>query len=116
MIGITIISLGCVGLQGQKTTTIELDGNPTTGYTWVYTVSPEGIVREVSNQYIANRTNNNVAGSGGRFVFTFEAITAGEAELVFSYLRLWEEGIPPVNTVKYKAVVDDNNNLTLTKI
>ena len=110
---IVALSFGCSGTQEQKTATIELEGNPTTGYTWVYTMSPEGIVHEVSNQYTASKTGERVVGSGGKFVFTFEAIAEGEAELVFSYLRPWEEGIPPVEAVIYKAIVDDRNNLTL---
>ena len=101
--------------QGQNTAAIELEGNPTTGYTWVYTMSPEGIAREVSNKYIPNKTNKARAGSGGKFVFIFEAITAGEAELAFSYLRVWEEDTPPLRTVIYKVIVDDKNNLTLTE-
>ena len=105
---------GCSGIPEQMTTTIELDGNPTTGYTWVYTMLPEGIVREVSNDYVPNRTN--VVGSGGKFIFTFEAITEGATELNFSYLRVWEEGIAPAQTVIYNAIVDDKKNLTLMKL
>jgi predicted secreted protein len=94
---------------------VELEGNPTTGYTWVCTISPEGVVNEVSNEYIPDNTNPNIVGSGGKFVFTFEAVAAGEAELVFSYLRPWEEGIPALKTVIYKTIVDGNKNLTLTE-
>jgi predicted secreted protein len=90
-------------------------GNPTTGYIWVCTISPEGVVREVSNEYIPDNTNPNIVGSGGKFVFTFEAVAAGEAELVFSYLRPWEEGKPALKTVKYKAIADADKNLTLTE-
>ena len=102
-------------MQEQKTAVIELEGNPTTGYTWVCSISPEGIVREVSNKYIPNNTNEKIVGSGGKFVFTFEAMSEGEAELVFSYLRIWEEAIPPIDTVIYRAIVDNKNNLILTK-
>ena len=112
---IGMFSFGCVGMQEQKTATIELEGNPTTGYTWIYTMSPEGIVREISNNYIPDKTNKEIVGSGGKFVFTFEAISSGVTELAFSYLRVWEEGTPPIKAVIYKAVVDDKNNLTITR-
>ena len=94
---------------------IELEGNPTTGYIWVYSMSPENIIREVSNEYIANRTGSNIVGSGGKFVFVFEPINTGESELVFSYLRPWEENTPPLRTETFKAIVDNNNNLTLSQ-
>ena len=96
--------------QGQKTAAIELDGNPTTGYTWVYTMSPEGIAREVANKYIPDETDEAAAGSGGKYVFIFEATAAGEAELTFSYLRVWEEDIPPLRTVIYKVIADGKNS------
>ena len=115
LICIAALGLGCSATQKQKTATVELTGNPTTGYTWVYTMSPEGVVAEVSNEYIADKTNGAVVGSGGKFIFTFEALTAGEAELVFSYLRVWEKNIPAVETTVYRVIVDDKNGLTLTK-
>ena len=93
--------------------TINLDGNPTTGYSWVCAISPEGVVREVSNEYIPNQNAQKLVGAGGKFVFTFEAIAEGEAELIFSYLRVWEKDIPPLETVIYKAIVDNKKNLTL---
>ena len=101
---------GCLGLQ--KKAVIELAGNPTTGYSWEYTMSPENIIREVSNEYIADKTETNVVGSGGKFVFTFEAVTQGETTLVFSYRRPWEDD-PPAQTITYKALVDGKNNITL---
>ena len=113
---IAMVSLfGCAGMQARKTETIELEGNPTTGYTWVYSMSPEGVVAEVSNEYIPDQTAPGVVGSGGKFVFTFEAVAAGEAELVFSYLRTWEGTIPALRTAIYRAIVDNKNNLTLTE-
>ena len=110
-----ILLPGCAGMNGQKTATVELEGNPTTGYTWVYTMSPEGILRELSNEYVPDKAGSGIVGSGGKFIFTFEAISPGETELVFSYLRPWELAVPAINTVIYKAVVDDKNNLTLSR-
>ena len=112
---IAMLITGCAGMQGQKTAEIELEGNPTTGYTWVCTMSPEGVVREISKEYIPNETDQKVVGAGGKFIFTFEGISAGAADLVFSYLRTWEEGIPAIRTETYKAVVDGKNNLALTQ-
>ena len=121
---IGMLSFGCDGTQGQdiatvklegNMATVELEGNPTTGYTWVYTMSPEGIVREIFNDYVPDKTDDNVTGSGGKFIFTFEPVSEGEAELAFSYLRVWEKDIPAIKTVTYRAVVDDKGNLTLTK-
>jgi len=112
---ITVFLLfGCSGIQGSKM--IELDGNPTTGYKWVYNISREGIIREVSSEFLNANNDGMTAGSPGKFVFSFKAVSEGETELHFSYLRVWEEGVPAANTVIYKAVVDNRKKLTLTQI
>ena len=103
-------------MQERKTAIIGLEGNPTTGYMWLYAMSPLGIVREVSNDYVPDASSGNMVGVGGKFFFTFEAITTGEVELVFSYLRPWEENTSAVQTITYKAIVDDKYNLTLTQM
>ena len=113
LVYITVLLFGCSSIVEQRVETIVLEGNPTTGFTWVYTMSPEGVVREISNEYIADNTRGEIVGAGGQFVFVFEAIAAGEAELVFSYLRVWERDVPPLSTVMYKAIVDEKNNLTM---
>ena len=112
---LSFLLLQCTAAQEQKTITVELEGNATTGYTWVYTMSPEGVISELSNEYIPGKTNEGAVGAGGKYIFTFEAIAEGEAELVFSYLRKWETGVPPLKTETYKAIVDNKNNLTLIK-
>ena len=112
---LSLLSFGCSMTQEQKTASIELEGNATTGYSWVYTMSPEGVINELSNDYIPDKTNDGIAGSGGKFIFTFEAVSEGEAELVFSYIKKWETGVPPIKTVSYKAIVDNKGNLTLSK-
>jgi inhibitor of cysteine peptidase len=98
--------------QGNKTVKIKLEGNPTTGYTWEYEMSPDGIVREVSNDYASD---SSAVGSGGTFTFVFEGVAPGEAVLTFSYLRPWEEDEPPLETAVYKITVDANNRLTMAQ-
>ena len=117
---VAMLISGCTGMQEQKqeqkTVVIELEGNPTTGYTWVCAISPEGVAVEISKEYIPKENNENLVGSGGTFFFTFEAIAEGTAVLTFSYLRTWEEGVPAIKTETYKAVVDSKLNLILTQI
>jgi len=112
---LSVLSFGCSMTQEQKTAAIELEANATTGFVWVYTMSPENVIRLVSNEYVPDKNNEGITGGGGKQIFTFEAIAKGEVELVFSYLREWETGIPPLKTVTYKAIVDDKNSLTLEK-
>jgi len=97
----------------QTTATVELDGNPTTGYNWTCDITPDGVVSETSNGYVQNDNPDGKVGVGGKFQFDFVSVAPGEAELTFSYLRPWEDGVPAINTVVYKATVDDSLGLKL---
>ena len=101
--------------DGPNTATIKLEGNPTTGYNWVYSLVPDGIIKEVSSEYKQDSNLSNNSGVGGTFIFKFESVAPGEAELVFQYLREWENQ-PPADAIAYKVIVDENLNLTLREI
>jgi len=113
---LSFLSFGCSTMQEEKTGTIILEGNATTGYSWTYTISPaDGVVRYVSDKYTPNENKDGAAGVGGKHSFTFEAVAEGEAEIVFSYRREWQTDVAPEKTETYKAIVDSKNNLTLVE-
>ena len=115
---LTVTVVACsTSLAGTKAT-IELEGNPTTGYVWEAEIANPGIIEEVSNEYITAGQDDNdveVVGAGGVFRFTFKGITQGETEITFNYQRPWEEDTPPEETITYIAVVDSNYVVTLTQ-
>jgi predicted secreted protein len=82
----------------EKRIAIELEGNRSTGYSWICAMEPEGIVREVSAEYREAPGTENRAGRSGVFVFVFESIKPGAVELRFTYARPWESGIEPERT------------------
>ena len=106
--------VGCFSSSATKTATVELAGNATTGYSWAYTIDPEGIVQDVSDDYNQDSAPGGMTGVGGTYTFTFESVSQGEATITFTYQRVWED-VPPIETVVYKATVDANGNLTLEK-
>jgi predicted secreted protein len=105
-------------LGNEKQITIELDGNRTTGYSWTYTMEPDGIVREISSEYrvkpetgeASAATDGRATGRGGVFVFTFESLKAGTTKLHFEYVRPWERtqaDTAPVLKKDYLLTVDE---------
>lgn len=92
---------------------ISLDGNPTTGYSWTYRQTRDGIVRKVSSEYKTEKSD--IVGAGGTFVFVFEGITQGETELTFEYSRSWEKGIKPIETKIYVFKVDSSKRISFTE-
>jgi len=96
--------LGCA-----STAKIELLGNSSVGDDYYSQITPEGIVREVWHDYSIYLP---FPGMWGKFKFKFEALAEGEAEITiynnFREHEIWRVAI-------YKATVDKNKKLTLTK-
>jgi len=109
------LAAGCSVQNVQDTAVVELEGNATTGYSWQYTITPNGVVKEVSNDYVQNSIIQDAAGVSGTYTFTFEAVAQGEAEIKFFYSREWEDE-PPLDVAVYKAIVDSDGNLQLKLI
>lgn len=80
----TTISVG-------NTVTISLSENPTTGYSWAFSIEPESqnLISDISEKYIA--PNNNLVGSSGFKEYSFKAINTGEITLTGYYRRPWEK-------------------------
>ncbi|MGD8904208.1 MAG: protease inhibitor I42 family protein [Anaerolineae bacterium] len=66
---------------------IELAGNPTTGYTWQPDVDSQHL--ELLGQEF--EPGEGGVGAGGREIFRFRALKAGEAEIAFAYRRPWDK-------------------------
>jgi inhibitor of cysteine peptidase len=79
--------------QGQ-TLEVELEANPTTGYSWDVTGSVNaGVLRQKRKfKYIPE---SDLVGAGGIQIFYFEGLQRGKAELTFEYRRPWEKDTEP---------------------
>ena len=69
--------------------TLELKGNPTTGYTWIYTVEDESII-QVSEE-IKYLGEKGIVGAPSLFTYTIRSVKPGTTSLKFEYKRPWEE-------------------------
>jgi len=106
------LAVGCDVQNVQGTAVVELEGNATTGYSWQNSITPDGVVKEVSSDYKPNGNDLVSIGVGGTYTFTFESVAQGEAEIKFYYSREWED-VPPLDEAIYKATVDADGNLEL---
>ena len=66
---------------------VELSGNPTTGYEWTVARIDAAFLRLEESAYDAD---SSAIGSGGTYVFRFETLQAGETTLALAYRRSWE--------------------------
>eukprot|EP00466_Bigelowiella_natans_P008460 jgi/Bigna1/88609/estExt_fgenesh1_pg.C_350008 len=83
-------SNACQMKAGSKDACIvRLNGNPTTGYTWVATMESEGVVTVGEPEY--QRNKDKLVGSGGIFEFRVAPKgTGGSTTVKFNYVRAWE--------------------------
>jgi predicted secreted protein len=102
------------GAGKENSVSIELPGNPSTGYSWTWTAGREGVVKEVYAGFTRNE-EKPMPGSGGVFVFVFEGETEGSVELVFTYARPWEN-VGAAETIRYAFTVDKTKRVTALRV
>lgn len=85
---------------------VALAGNATTGYAWEQTVSEEeSILSPIAGlDYQPESVPVGTVGSGGTFLFRYNAESAGSIDLTFTYRRSWEEG-PGAETITFHITV-----------
>ena len=91
--------------------TVELEANPTTGYQWQLHKPLDGLSLEAAGkQYQAPPQpvgKPPMVGVGGKEVWTFKALRAGETSIELKYVRPWEADAPPVKTAVFQVVIKD---------
>ena len=75
----------------QQAIYVQLDGNPSTGYTWVLT-SPNGNSVFATGPSTYAPDAGGAVGGGGTYTFPFLAKAPGETILSLSYQRPWDPG------------------------
>ena len=92
--------------------TIELKGNPSTGYTWEAVLSDENIV-EISKD-VKYLGSEGMVGAPSMFYFTVSSLATGNTVLTLEYKRPWEE-IAPLETKVYNINVDERGKITMSE-
>jgi inhibitor of cysteine peptidase len=95
---------GPVTLEVGGQVTLELQANPTTGYSWELTEAPDtAVVRVVSDDHV--RPAEPIPGAGGLQRIVVEGVATGTARLDFGYRRPWETDTPPAETASFDFTV-----------
>ena len=117
---IVMVMILCVGVfvgcessndHADKVFEIQLEGNITTGYEWNYSMDQEGIVEEVSAEYVQDPADKDIDGAGGTYIYEFSGLKEGDVTLTFEYAQPWED-VEPAQTVVYELHVDAAGNIT----
>jgi predicted secreted protein len=76
--------------------THELEGNPTTGYTWQYKAENPEIVK--ITEEIVSENKDGMVGTPSKFKYKIEGAKAGSTQILFTYQRSWEKDVAPAQT------------------
>ena len=101
-----------------ETAQIAFRANPSVGDNWICTITPEGVVEQIPTPINESQSHQNTAepitaGAFHDFIFTFQPIASGVAEIFFTnYFR----GSSPTAIKTYHALVDSQGKLTITFI
>ena len=82
-----------VTLQKGQDLKVELEANPTTGYSWEILTSDGGVARAIGEPEYAS--SSAAIGAGGLQTFRVRALSEGKEEIKFRYRRPWEKGKEP---------------------
>lgn len=82
--------------------TIVIESNPTTGYHWEM-MNELDYIEFISKDYQADEPM--LTGSGGVEVWTFKAISVGEAQITLGYYPPYEDPKPPQQTTTFVVTV-----------
>lgn len=75
-------------IEGE-TLIIELEENPTTGFSWIFEYDPT-VLELIDDEYQPDRAETAISGSGGIHHYEFKGLSEGETTLTFKYLKSWE--------------------------
>ena len=88
----------------------ELDGNETTGYKWeIRDASSDKL--KIESEYVPDKTEKDIAGSGGKYKFTVTGIDEGNAAFDLVYTQGDDSTI--LKTVEYDLYVSKDNKITV---
>ena len=83
---------------------IVIASNRTTGFSWeIAKPFDEKVVTFLEKEYLFEKSD--LDGVGGKEVWTFIAVAAGQTTIYLKYVRPWEKGTPPEQETAYTVIV-----------
>ena len=110
---LSLIFAGCKSASFHSSEkNLELRGNPTTGYTWIYTIGDESIIQvDEDIQYLGKE---GMAGAPSLFTYTVRSLKQGNTNLKFEYKRPWED--KKAEEVRFfEVTVKENGKISMTE-
>ena len=111
LLGLVACTYNPDGARQNTLTTIVLDENPTTGYTWAVSIDNLAVVRQFSDSYTPKQAPSGIVGTGGTHSYIFQAVSPGTAVITFELGQQWNGGQKGVETKKYTVTVNQDGTI-----
>lgn len=97
-----------ITIKTGDTLTVQLDSNPSTGYSWKVVPDDAAVLAQVGEPQFSLGDKTPMPGAGGVEIFTFIAKKAGTTTLTLLYARPWETDTTPTpqNTWMVQVTVE----------
>ena len=82
---------------------VNLEGNPSTGYTWSVEALDATVLRMIGEPEF--HPASSALGASGTLTYQFEAVGAGQTTLKLIYSRPFEKGVAPIKTFTASVLV-----------
>lgn len=108
---VIVMLTACASTHAEhEKATIQIKGNPTTGYNWFYEIGDDSIIAvEESEKYLGD---DMVVGAPSLFTYKIIPLKPGQTTLYFEYKRPWETE-DPIETKNYFITVAENGKITI---
>jgi len=97
-------SLSEVSLDVGDQLAVELEANPTTGYSWELGPLPDGL-QLVSSEF--EEPGGSLVGAPGMQLFVFDVVGPGSGILRFEYVRVFDDPVIAEQIVEYVLTIDE---------
>ena len=97
-------SLSEVSLDVGDQLDVELEANPSTGYSWELGPLPGGL-QLVSSDF--EEPGGSLVGASGTQLFVFDVVAAGTGILRFEYVRVFDDPLVAEKIVEYVLTIDE---------
>jgi len=84
--------------------TIEIESQLSTGYRWRFAIK-ENPGMLINSDYKVQTSEGQIVGGIDKEIFTFKAVKAGNATIVFDYVRPFDKNPKPVKTKEFMITI-----------
>jgi len=101
-----------IRVKSQEQFSLKIESNPTTGYSWSMQKLNEKndslvkLIEQKVEEPMDRPDKERRLGAPTYEVFTFEALSPGEASIELHYRRPWEKDVPPLKKQKIAVTID----------